>query len=200
MSVSKLTNLGEITTNFLLNDFDVFLMNTSATGGYSSTDWALLGYTSAEKSIERNNEKFTREAKIPRVPVYKKTIRKKFMTKFGLDNRNPGVVSLMTQGTKIIVDGTTTKISHGTNEPSIEYRAIRLATTLDDGTIYSITMPKAEISQDGEESVGGEENTVTPLVVEAIYNPNANATASLYYELFQSSGVSATADVPIGYI
>ena len=200
MSVSKLTNLGEITTNFLLNDFDVFLMNTSATGGYSSTDWALLGYTSAEKSIERNNEKFTREAKIPRVPVYKKTIRKKFMTKFGLDNRNPDLVALMTQGTKIIVDGTTTKISHGTNEPSIEYRAIRLATTLDDGTIYSITMPKAEISQDGEESVGGEENTVTPLVVEAIYNPNANATASLYYELFQSSGVSATADVPIGYI
>ena len=63
MSVTKQTNLGEITTNFLLNDFDVYLMNTSATGGYVATDWALLGFTSAEKSIERNNERFKREAK-----------------------------------------------------------------------------------------------------------------------------------------
>ena len=63
MSVTKLTGLGEVTTNFLLNDFDVFIQNTSSTGGYLSTDWALIGFTGAEKSVDRGIERFTREAK-----------------------------------------------------------------------------------------------------------------------------------------
>jgi hypothetical protein len=202
MSNSKLTGLGEITSNFLLNDFDVFLMNTSATGGYVATDWALMGFTSAEKSIERNNEKFTREAKIPRVPVYKKTIRKGMKIKFSLDNINPDVISQFTQGTQLTT-GTCTQISHGTDEPRVQYRAIRLASTREDGTIYTITIPKCEMSQDGEQSFGGEENTRIPLVLEAIYNPNANGTGSLYYEQFipfgTGAGYSATADVPPGF-
>jgi hypothetical protein len=33
MAVTKITGMGEVTTNFLMSDFDVYLMNTSATGG-----------------------------------------------------------------------------------------------------------------------------------------------------------------------
>lgn len=199
MAVTKLTGLGELTTNFLLNDFDVYIQNTSSTGGYASTDWALIGHTGAEKSVDRGIEKFTREAKIPRVPIYKKTIRKSLKVGFTLDNWNADIVPLFTQATKITVNGTTTKLSHGTDESAVEYRAIRFSTTLDNGQVYSLTIPKAELSQDGEQSVGGEENAVFPLVAEAVYNPSANNTGSLYYELYQSSGENATADVPPGY-
>jgi len=199
MAVTLLTGLGEVTSNFLLNDFDVFIQNTSSTGGYVSTEWALIGFTGAEKSVDRGIEKFTREAKLPRVPIFKKTIRKSLKVGFTLDNWNPAFVPLFTQATKITVDTTTTKLSHGTDESAVEYRAIRFATTLEDGTTYSLTIPKGELSQDGEQSIGGEENAIFPLMAEAVYNPSANATASLYYELYQSTGVNATADTPPGY-
>ena len=52
--MALLNGLGEITTNFLLNDFQVYVMNTTATGGYVSTDWALLGFTSTEKIPQVN--------------------------------------------------------------------------------------------------------------------------------------------------
>jgi hypothetical protein len=66
MAVTKITStLGEITTNFLMDDFDVYLMNTSATGGYVSTDYALMGYTGLEKNLTRINERYRKEAKFP---------------------------------------------------------------------------------------------------------------------------------------
>ena len=194
MSVTKLTGLGESTNKFYLNDFDFYIMNTSATGGYTSSDWALVGFTSPEKTLDRGIEKFVREAKIPRVPVYKKTIRKKFVVNFSLDQFNKDLVALATNATR-----TGNRLAHGTEEPSTEYRAIRFGSTLEDGTVWTITIPKAEISLSGEQTVGGEENSQIPLVVEAIYNPSANGTASLYYELYQTAGISATANVPPAY-
>ena len=194
MAVIKLTGLGESTNKFYLNDFDFYIMNTSATGGYASKDWALVGFTSAEKTLDRGIEKFTREAKIPRVPVYKKTIRKSLKVNFGLDQWDKQIVAIMANAT---LNGN--RIAHGTDEPSTEYRAVRFASTLEDGTVYSITIPKAELSFNGEQTVGGEENSVMPVMVEAIYNPSADGTASLYYELYQTAGVSATSDVPPGY-
>ena len=137
--------------------------------------------------------------KLPRVPIFKKTIRKSLKVGFTLDNWNKDLIPLFTQATKITVNSTTTKLSSGTDEAATEYRALRFATTLEDGSIYSLTIPKAELSQDGEQSIGGEENAVFPLSAEAIYNPSANATGSLYYELYESAGVSATADTPPGY-
>lgn len=105
MAVSKLSNLGEITTNFLLNDFTVYVMNTSATGGYVSTDWEILGYTSPEKGFTPVNEKYTREDKIPRVPTYTKTIRIGAEMTFGLSNQNPTVEAILKQGTVVDLGG-----------------------------------------------------------------------------------------------
>jgi hypothetical protein len=194
MAVTKLTGLGESTDKFYLNDFDFYIQNTSATGGYLSTDWALVGFTSPEKELDRGIEKFVREAKIPRVSVYKKTIRKKFIVNFSLDQFDKGLVALLTNAT---LNGN--RLAHGTDEPSTEYRAVRFASTLEDGTVWSITVPKAEMTINGAQTVGGEENSQIPVTIEAIYNPSADGTASLYYELYQTAGVSATADVPPAY-
>jgi hypothetical protein len=194
MAVTKLTGLGENVDKFYLNDFDFYLMNTSATGGYSSSDWALVGFTSPEKTLDRGIEKFEREAKIPRVVVYKKTIRKKFMVNFTMDQFDKEMVAIATNATR---NGN--RLAHGTEEPSVQYRAVRFGSTLEDGTVWSITVPKAEITINGEQTVGGEENSQVPLTVTAIYNPAADGTASLYYELYQTAGVSITADVPPAY-
>lgn len=199
MSVTKLTTLGEITTNFLLNDVTVYIMNTSATGSYVSTDWAVLGYTSAEKKINPVNELYTREDKIPRIPTYQKTIKKGLEVKCELSNQNASIEALLKQGTTISLGATGTKISYGTDEGTKEYRAVRFAATLDNGTKWTLTIPKCSITQDGEKTVGGEKETVTPLLFAAMYNPSANATGNLYYEEYLASGVSATATVPRGY-
>jgi hypothetical protein len=201
MAVTKISSaLGEITTNFLLNDFDVFLMNTSATASYVSTDWDLLGFTSAEKTVNRINEKYRKEAKIPRVQVYSKTIRKSLEVNFDLSNFNEDLLAAFGQGTKSSLGAATgTRTAHGTNEPSLEYRALRFSTTRDDGKTYNITIPKAEI-EIGEQTFGGETETVIPLSVKAVFNPAANATASLYTEEMLVSGVNATATVPVGYV
>jgi hypothetical protein len=169
-------------------------MNTSATGGYASTDWALAGFTSAEKTLDRGIEKFEREAKIPRVVVYKKTIRKKFVINFTMDQFDKELIAIATNATR-----TGNRLAHGTEEPSVEYRAVRFGSTLEDGTVWSITIPKAEITVNGEQTVGGEENSQVPLMVTAIYNPSANGTASLYYENYATAGTSITADVPPAY-
>lgn len=194
MAVTKLTGLSESVDKFYLNDFDVYIVNTAATGGYASSDWALMGFTSSEKTLDRGIEKFEREAKIPRVTVYKKTIRKKFAVSFTLDQFNKDLVAIATNATQ---NGN--RLAHGTEEPSVQYRAVRFGSTLEDGTVWSITVPKAEISINGEQTVGGEENSQVPLMVTAIYNPSADGTASLYYELYQTAGISITADVPPGY-
>jgi hypothetical protein len=201
MAVSKLTNLGEITTNFLLNDFDVWIQNTSATGNYVSTDWEKLGFTSAEKSITPIIEKYRREDKIPRVDTYTKTIRKGLEIISGLSNQNEDVLAFVKQGTKSDVTGTNTgtRIAHGTDEPAVEYRAVRFSSTRDDGVIYSITIPKCEITINGEVTAGGESEMVNEFMYKAIYNPSVDGTASLYYENYWDEGVSATADVPPGY-
>lgn len=200
MAVTKFTDakLGEITTNFLLNDFDVYIQNTSATGGYLSTDWALLGYTSAEKTINPISEKYTREDKIPRVPTYQKTIRKGLEIVSGLSNQNEEVLAVVKQGT-ISTNGTGSRIAHGTDEPAIEYRAVRFAAVRDDSVTYTITIPKCEVTINGEQTGGGESEMVNELMYKAIYNPNVAGTVSLYYEDYLTAGVSATADVPPAY-
>jgi hypothetical protein len=193
MAVTKVTStLGEITTNFLLNDFDVFLMNTSATGGYVSTDWSIMGYTDPEKTMTRVNEKFTKEAKIPRVPIYQKTIRKGLELQFSLCNINEDLISIFSQGNKSSLGATGTRIAHGTSEASVEYRYLRFATTRDDGKHYVIDIPKAEITL-GEQTFGGEENVVIPMTARAFYNPTASATANVYVELMLTAGINATA-------
>ena len=203
MSVTLLTGLGEVVTNFLLNDFSVYVMNTSATGNYSGDDWALLGYTSAEKTINPINEKYVREDKIPRVPTYTKTIRVGLEVGCDLSNQNPDIEALIKQGTKSAVTGTNTgtRIAYGTDQAPVEYRAVRFVAKLDDGKNYSLTIPKCEISQSGEKTGGGETETVTPLMFKAYYNAQAgiSATANLYYENYFNSGVSPTAEVPSGY-
>jgi hypothetical protein len=200
MSVTKIAStLGEITTNFLMSDFDVYLMNTSATGGYVSTDYALLGYTGLEKTLTRVNEKYRKEAKFPRVEVFIKTLRKGFTLQFDLSNYNEDLIAVFSQGTKSSLGASTgTRIAHGTSEPALEYRTMRLAATREDGDHYIIDIPKAEISI-GESTVGGETESVLPLTLTAIYNPNVSATASLYVEQFLDSSLNATAQVGSGY-
>ena len=193
MAVTKVTStLGEITSNFLLNDFDVYLMNTSATGGYISTDWAIMGYTDPEKTLSRVNEKFTKEAKIPRVPIYQKTIRKGLELQFSLCNINEDLLAIFSQGSKSSLGATGTRIAHGTSEAAVEYRYLRFATVRDDGKQYIIDIPKAEITL-GEQTFGGEENVVIPMTAKAFYNSAASATANVYIELMLTGGINATA-------
>ena len=199
--MAKYTGIGEITTNFLLNDFDVYVMNTSATGGYVSTDWALLGFTGQEKNVNRIQEKYSKEAKIPRVEVYNKTIRKGLEITFDLSNQNPQIIAEMSQGTlNSLGVGTGSEIAHGTSEATKVYKTFRLASTLDNGTVYTITIPKTEFMMNGEQTVGGETETVIPTMLKAIYNPSAaSATKNMYYEHYLVAGLSATADVPEGF-
>lgn len=203
MSVTKLTaaKLGEIVTNFLLNDWDAYIMNTSSTGGYVGTDWALLGYTGAEKTANVINEKYIREDKIPRVATYIKTIRKGFELASDLSNDNEEVRAIVNQGTRSEVTSanTGTRIAHGTDEAPIEYRAIRFVAERDDGVKHIIDIPKCEISQNGEQTLGGESEVVMPLMFRAVYNPSVDATANLYVENFLDDGISVTASVPDGY-
>jgi hypothetical protein len=199
MAVTKLTNLGEINSNFLLDDYAVYVMNTSATGNYVSTDWELLGYTSAEKSMNIIAEKYNREDKIPRVTTYTKTIRKGLEITSGLSNQNEDVLAMIKQGTKSDLGSTGTRIGHGTVEAPIEYRAVRFASIRDDSVIYAITIPKCEMMVNGETTLGGETEQVTEILYKAIYNPSANATANLYTENYWTDGINVTADVPVGY-
>jgi hypothetical protein len=201
MAVTLLSGLGEVTTNFLLNDFDVYIMNTSATAHYEAADWALLGFTSAEKTINPVNEKYVREGKIPRVPTYTKTIRAGLEISFALSNQNPKLEAILKQGTYTnLGTGTGERIDYGTSQATQEYRCIRFATTLDNGTKYTLTIPKCELMQNGEKTVGGETEVVTPIMAKAYYNPNAPAaTRNLYYEKYLPSSVSVTADTAFGY-
>jgi arabinogalactan endo-1,4-beta-galactosidase len=68
--------------------------------------------------------------------------------------------------------------------------------TLDDGTQYAITIPKTDFTINGEQTVGGESETIIPVMLKAIYNPRGTGTKNLYYENFWATSVSATADVP----
>jgi hypothetical protein len=200
MSVTKISStLGEITSNFLMSDFAVYLMNTSATGGYVSTDYALLGYTGLEKSMTRISEKYRKEANFPRVEVFTKTLRKGFTMSFDLSNYNEDLIAVFTEGTKSSLGaGTGTRIAHGVTEASIEYRTIRLAATREDGKHYIVDVPKGEITV-GETTLGGETESVLPLTLTAQYNPNVSATASLYVEQFLESTLNATSIVGEGY-
>ena len=198
MAVTKLTNLGEIITNFLLNDFDMYLMNTSATGGYVSSDWALVGFTSAEKTITPIDEKYIREDKIPRIPTYRKTIRAGLEISCDISNQNETFEAMVSKGV-ISTNSTGTRIAHGTDQASEEYRAVRFVAKRDDDINYAITIPKCSISINGEKTYGGEEEVKTPLLLTAVYNSQADATANLYYENYWNTGVSVTADVPPGY-
>ena len=198
--MAKYTGIGEITSNFLLNDFDVYVMNTSSTGSYVSTDWTLLGFTGQEKNVNRIQEKYSKEAKIPRVEVYNKTIRKGLEVTFDLSNQNPQIIAEMSQGTLNSLGSTGSEIAHGTSEATKVYKTFRLASTLEDGTVYTITIPKTDFSMNGEQTVGGESETVIPTMLKAVYNPRAtSATRIMYYEQYLTSGISATADVPDGF-
>jgi hypothetical protein len=200
LALTKFTSIGEITTNFLLNDVKVWLMNTTVTGNYASKDWALLGFTSAEKTINPINEKYEREDKIPRVTTYVKTIRKGLEVKCALSNQSAQLDSVINQGTFLSLGATGSQVSIGTSEPEMQYRAIRFSADLDDGTIWTLTIPKCEMRQDGEKTLGGESETVTPLLLKAIYNPRASSeTVNLYYMQYLAKTQSATADVPDGY-
>lgn len=199
MSVTKLSNLGEVTTNFILNDFDMYIMNTSATGNYDSTDWEKVGFTSPEKNINPIDEKYIREDKIPRIPTYRKTIRAGLEMTFGLSNQNATFEAMVSKGTIADLGATGSRIAHGTQQASEEYRAVRLVAQRDDGQYYAITIPKCSISIDGEKTYGGETEVVTPLMLTAVYNSEASATANLYYENYWASSVSPTADTPEGY-
>jgi len=201
MAVTKLSGLGQLTSNFLLNDYQLYIMNTSATGGYSSAEWELLGYTSAEKSMNPINEKYTREDLIPRVPTYTKTIRVGLEITADISNQLPGFEAVIKQGTKSTETGTNTgtRIAYGTDQTAVEYRAIRFVAERDDSVNYTLTIPKCEITQNGEKTWGGEEEVKTPLMFKSFYNPSADATASLYYENYLTAGVSVTGDVPSGY-
>lgn len=199
MAVTKITStLGEITSNFILNDFDVYLMNTSATGGYVGTDFELLGHTSPEKNMNRITERYSKEAKIPRVQVYSKTIRKGLEMTFDISNFNEDLIAMMSQGTKTSLGATGTRIAHGTEEAALEYRAIRFATVRDDGQHYIIDVPKAELLI-GESTFGGETESVLPITLKATYNPATSATANLYVEMTIVSTLNATALPPAGY-
>jgi hypothetical protein len=178
---------------------DVYLMNTSATGGYLSTDWALLGFTGLEKTLTRVQERYRKEAKFPRVEVFVKTLRKGLTLQFDLSNYNEDLISVFAQGTKSSLGAATgTRIAHGTSEPALEYRTFRLAATREDGKHYIIDVVKGEVSI-GETTLGGETESVLPLTLSAIYNGAADATASLYTELLLESSLNATAIAPGGY-
>ena len=200
MSVTKITStLGEISTNFLMSDFAVYLMNTSATGGYVSTDYTLLGFTGLEKSMTRISEKYRKEANFPRVEVFTKTLRKGFTLAFDLSNFNEDLIAAFTEGSKSSLGTLTgTRIAHGTSEAATEYRTFRLAATREDGKHYIIDIPKTEVTV-GETTLGGESEAVLPLTLTAQYNPNVSATASLYNELFLESTLNATSIVGSGY-
>lgn len=204
MAVTKLTasKLGEIISNFLLNDWDVYIQNTSATGGYVSTDWAKIGFTSAEKNMNFINEKYNREDKIPRTVTYTKTIRKGLEITAGLSNQNEEVLAMIMQGTRSSLGATGTRIAHGIIEAPLEYRAIRFASIRDDNVTKTITIPKCELSLTGEQVMGGESEMVSEILYKAIHNPNpaVSGTASLFYENYLTAGVSATADVPPAYL
>jgi len=197
--MAKLNGLGEITSNFLLNDFNVYVMNTSATGGYDSGDWELLGFTSAEKNVNRVQEKYEKEGKIPRVVQYTKTIRKGLELSYELSNFNTSFAAEIQQATLVSLGGTGTQLDSGTQEATKVYRAYLLTSDLDDGTHYNIVIPKSDTQLAGEQTVGGETETVWPLVTKAVYNPAATATKNLYYEQWLDSSVSATAVIPPGF-
>jgi hypothetical protein len=200
--VTKLTSakLGEITTNFLLNDFDVWIQNTSATGGYLATDWEKLGYTSAEKSMNNILEPYSREDKIPRVTTFEKTIRKGLEITSGLSNQNDELLAIVMQGTRTDLGASTgSRIAHGIQEAAIEYRAIRFSSQLEDGTQYAITIPKCKMTLAAEKTLGGESEVVSEILFKAVHNPSANATASLFYENYWDSSISVTADTPPSY-
>jgi hypothetical protein len=174
-------------------------MNTSATGGYVSTDFELMGFTGNEKTISRIGETYEKEAKFPRVVVFEKTLRKGMNVVFDLSNYNEDLIPVFTQGTKIdLGTGTGTQISHGTSEPVKEYRTIRFAAQLEDNTHYIIDLPKCSVTI-GESTIGGESESVLPLTVKAVYNANTNATGSLYIEKFLASTLNATALPPPGF-
>jgi hypothetical protein len=175
-------------------------MNTSATGGYSGTDWKLLGYTGAEKQFNPISERYMREDKIPRVQTYSKTIRKGLEVKCTLSNQSAELDGIIMQGTITSLGATGTEVSVGVNEPALQYRAIRFVATRDDSVSIVWTIPKCEIRMDGEKTLGGESESVTPLLFKATYNPSATSdTKSLYYIQYLASGKSVTADVPEGY-
>ncbi len=197
--MALLSGLGEITTNFLLNDFSVYVMNTTATGGYVSTEWELLGFTSAEKTINRNNEKYEKEGKIPRVLQYTKTIRKNLEVSFDLSNYNTTYIAELTQATKIDLGATGTKLSHGTTESAKIYRAYLFTADLDDGQHYNLVIDKGDAVQSGEQTLGGETETVFPLTIKATYNAAANATANLYSEYLITSSQNATSVLPAAF-
>ena len=200
MSVTKFASTGEITTNFLLNDVAVWLMNTTGTGSYTSTQWKMLGFTSAEKSINPITEKYERMDKIPRVLTYSKTIKKGLEVKCTLSNQSAELDAVIMQGVFSTLGATGVEVGFGVNEPALEYRAVRFAATLDDGKTWTLTIPKCEMRQDGEKSIGGESETVTPLIFKATYNSKEVANdRDLYYVQYLTSGVSATADIPPGY-
>jgi hypothetical protein len=197
--MAKLNGLGEITSNFLLNDFNVYVMNTSATGGYVSTDWELLGFTGLEKNVERVQEQYEKEGKIPRVIQYRKTIRKQLNLTYDLSNFNTGFAAEIQQATKISLGGTGTQLSHGTTEATKVYRAYLFTADLDDGSHYNLVIPKADTTVNGEQTIGGEEETIWPLITKAVYNPATNATGNLFYEEWLSSSVNATSSIPAGF-
>jgi hypothetical protein len=199
LAVTKLTVTGERTTDFLLNDIALYLMNTSATGNYASTDWKILGYTGAEKNINPISEKYMREDKIPRVMSYSKTIRKGLEIKCTLSNQSAELDGIILQGVITSLGATGTQVDVGTDEPALQYRAVRFVATRDDGVNVCWTIPKCEIRQDGEKVMGGESETVTPLMFKAVYNPLADADQNLYYIQYLASGISVTADEPPGY-
>jgi len=157
--MAKLNGLGEVTSNFLLNDFNVYVMNTSATGGYATTDWELLGFTSPEKNINRINERYEREGKIPRVIQYTKVIRRGLELTYDLSNFNTAFAGELQQATKIDLGGTGTQLSNGTTETTKVYRAMLFTADLDDGTHYSLVIPKADNQLNGEQTIGGEEES-----------------------------------------
>ena len=197
--MALLNGLGEITSNFLLNDFNVYIMNTTATGGYTSTEWTLLGFTSVEKNINRIQEKYEKEGKIPRVIQYTKTIRKGLELTFDLSNFNTGFAAELQQATKTSLGATGTRLASGTTEATKVYRAMLFTADLDSGVHYNIVIPKCDNQMNGEQTIGGEEESVWPLISKAVYNPSTNATANLYYEEWLASGQNATATTPPGF-
>jgi len=200
MAVTKLTTTGERITDFLLNDWTCSIMNSSATGGYVTTDWAILGYTSAEKNVTRTNEAYRKEAKIPRVQIYSKTIRKGLVITSDISHFDPELLSIFAQGTITSLGaGTGERVNCGTDEPALQYRAIMFSSTRDDGKKYNIVIPKCEVRQTGEQVLGGEEEAKFPLEFSAVYNPSATADRNLWYEELLESTVNATAFVPPGY-
>ena len=70
---------------------------------------------------------------------------------------------------------------------------------LDDGTHYSLVIPKADNQLNGEQTIGGEEESKWPIMTKAVYNPATNATGNLYQEYWLASGVNATAVTPAGF-